>query len=66
MEMEWMDACLLAAGGRRVRVLGAGVRVLRLLRSLRREEGVPGCSRWALHSTGKFLLCPTLLAVMVN
>lgn len=39
-------------GGRRVRVLGAGVRLLRLLRALRWEEGLPGCRRGALHSSG--------------
>lgn len=56
---------VVAAGGGRVRVLGAGVRVLRVLRPVRREEGVPGRGRGALHASGKdscFCLhcCPLL------
>lgn len=61
------DGCFLAAGGRRVRVLGAGVRVLRLLRALRWEEGLPGCRHGALHSSGNYpLACPLFLADRVN
>lgn len=41
------------SGGGRVRVLGAGVRVLRVLRPLRWEEGVPVRGHGALHSAGK-------------
>lgn len=41
------------AGGGRVRVLGAGVRVLRVLRTLRWEEGVPVRGHGALHSAGE-------------
>ena len=41
------------AGGCRVRVLGAGVRVLRVLRPLRWEEGVPVRGHGTLHSAGE-------------
>ena len=61
------DACLLAAGGRRVRVRRAGVRVLRLLRALCWEEGLPGCRHGALHSSGNYTLaCPLFLADRVS
>jgi hypothetical protein len=41
------------AGGGRVRLPGAGVRVLRLLRTLRREESVPVRGHGAIHSAGE-------------
>ena len=41
------------AGGGRVRLLGAGVRVLRVLRARRWEEGVPVRGHGALHSAGE-------------
>jgi hypothetical protein len=44
------------AGGGRVRLLGAGLRVLRLLRTLRWEDGVPVRGHRALHSPGEELL----------
>lgn len=55
------------AGGGRVRVLGAGVRVLRVLRPLRWEEGVPGRGHGALHSAGEsFVLVSPLVSRRVE
>lgn len=52
-EAAWVAAPVPPSpGGGRVRVLGAGVRVLRVLRALRWEEGVPVRGHGALHSAG--------------
>lgn len=52
-EAAWVAAPVPPSpGGGRVRLPGAGVRVLRLLRTLRREESVPVRGHGVIHSAG--------------